>query len=82
MSGPVFQTAWFLLAVVLGVVVFLGWAMKRQEKNYINHIAKAKTLYDDQLAATKRMADDSNQIRQHMLAELKAIKRLLGAWKK
>jgi hypothetical protein len=27
MSGPVFQTAWFLLAVVLSVVVFLVFSI-------------------------------------------------------
>jgi hypothetical protein len=74
----IFRSSWLLLAVAAGVVIFLGWAMKRQEKNYKNHLEKSKALYDDQLASSKRMYDESNILRMQMLDELKAIKKLLG----
>jgi hypothetical protein len=78
MFEPWLRSSWFVLAVVAGVVLFLGWAMKRMEKNHADHLIKSKVLYDDQLASTKQLYDQSNQLRAQMLDELKEIRKLLG----
>jgi Flp pilus assembly protein TadB len=72
------NTAVFVVCIAAAVVVFLGWAMRRQEKNYKEHLVKSKALYDDQANATKRMYDESNLLRSQMLEELKEIRKLLG----
>jgi uncharacterized membrane protein len=78
MMGSFFQSSWLLLAVVFGVVIFLGWAMKRQEKNYATHLVKTKALYDNQIETSKRMYDESNLLRTQMRDELIEIRKLLG----
>ncbi len=72
------NTVLYSLALIVGVLVFLTWVMKRQEKNYANHIGKTKQLYDEQREFSKVMAEDSQLLLKKMLNELEAIKNLLA----
>ena len=68
---------WFLVVMALALIAYMRFSAVSYKKRQENFLAKTLALSEAQFSKSEKISNDTKQIEEQMLGELREIRKLL-----